>query len=133
MQQLLLAVVLAVGGGRRRSGAPAPSAAGRLTQPRYRRAGPARPVGLLPAGGACYLVAVFTSATCQSCAAMARKAAVLTSAGGRGRAGGHQQPALHRKYAIDAVPLVVVADARGVVGASFHRTGLGHGPLGRSG
>ena len=27
--------------------------------------------------------------------------------------------ALHRKYAIDAVPLVVVADARGVVGASF--------------
>jgi hypothetical protein len=67
-----------------------------------------------------YLVAVFTSATCHSCQAMADKAAVLAS--------DHvavdvvevtERPHVHRKYDIQAVPLVVVADAEGVVGAGF--------------
>ena len=65
-------------------------------------------------------MAVFTSATCQTCAAMADKAAVLASAQvAVDVLEVTERPALHRKYAIDAVPLVVVADARGVVGASF--------------
>lgn len=67
-----------------------------------------------------WLVAVFTSATCDACAGTAKKASVLACAdvavdevevGAR--------PDVHRRYAIDAVPLVVVADAEGVVRASF--------------
>jgi len=67
-----------------------------------------------------WLVAVFTSSTCDACAGTAAKAAVLASddvavdeieLGARGE--------VHRRYAIDAVPLVVVADAEGVVRASF--------------
>jgi hypothetical protein len=119
VQQLLLAVVLAVvavavAAVLRRLQRPAAP-----TQPRYRapdqldRSDFCRPE-------APYLVAVFTSATCQSCAAMAGKAAVLASAQvAVDVLEVTEQPALHRKYAIDAVPLVVVADARGVVGASF--------------
>lgn len=67
-----------------------------------------------------WLVSVFTSATCDACAGTAAKAAVLASddvavdvveVGARGD--------VHRRYGIDAVPLVVVADAAGVVRASF--------------
>ena len=119
MQQLLLAVVLAIAAVavatvlRRRQRPAAP------TQPRYRapeqldRSDFARP-------DAPFLVAVFTSATCQSCAAMADKAAVLASPQvAVDVLEVAEQPALHRKYGIEAVPMVVVADARGVVGASF--------------
>lgn len=67
-----------------------------------------------------WLVAVFTSATCETCAGVRDKAQVLAS----------EQVAvqeleavrdrdLHRRYAIDAVPLVVLADRDGVVVASF--------------
>ena len=72
------------------------------------------------AGTAPWLVAVFTSATCHTCADVASKAAVLRSAevdvvevefG--------DQRAAHERYAIDAVPLVLVADADGTVQASF--------------
>jgi hypothetical protein len=67
-----------------------------------------------------YLVAVFSSDTCRSCAAMAEKASALVS----GEVAVDvvevtQRPDVHRKYTIDAVPMVVVADAAGVVGASF--------------
>lgn len=66
-----------------------------------------------------WLVAVFTSATCNTCADVVAKAEVLASAevavveveyGGRGE--------VHRRYRIDAVPSLVVADADGVVRAS---------------
>jgi hypothetical protein len=66
------------------------------------------------------LVAVFTSATCASCAAMVATARELASdavavdeveVGARGDA--------HRRYEIDAVPILVVADRDGVVRASF--------------
>jgi len=67
-----------------------------------------------------WLVAVFTSATCDACAGTASKAAVLAceevavdEVEVKGRAD------IHRRYAIDAVPMVVVADAEGVVRASF--------------
>ena len=67
-----------------------------------------------------YLVAVFTSATCRSCSAMAEKAAVLASSQvAVDVVEVTQRPDVHRKYAVDAVPMVVVADRAGVVAASF--------------
>jgi malic enzyme len=62
-------------------------------------------------------VVVFTSATCDTCADVARKATVLASSQvvvqevefARDRA-------LHDRYRIDAVPTLVIADSRGVVG-----------------
>lgn len=67
-----------------------------------------------------WLVAVFTSATCATCADVWTKAQVLASADvvvqqleyGRDRA-------LHERYAVDAVPALVVADRDGVVQRSF--------------
>jgi len=67
-----------------------------------------------------WLVAVFTSATCDSCAGTAAKAAILASrevAVEEVEVGGRRD--LHRRYAVDAVPTLVVADAEGVVRASF--------------
>ena len=67
-----------------------------------------------------WLVAVFTSATCATCADVWSKAEVLASDDvavqeleyGRDRA-------LHDRYAVDAVPALVVADRDGVVQRSF--------------
>ena len=67
-----------------------------------------------------WLVAIFTSATCDACADVANKAMVLAS---------HEvavqridyvdDPALHKRYKIDAVPTLVIVDHRGVVQKSF--------------
>ena len=67
-----------------------------------------------------WLVAVFSSATCASCADVLAKAAVLESdevavvdvevAAA---------PDVHQRYRIDAVPTTVVVDAEGVVQRSF--------------
>jgi len=73
-----------------------------------------------PRPEAAWLVVVFTSATCHTCADVAAKVAVLESDDvavaeieyGRGRE--RQQ-----RYGIDAVPAVVVADVDGVVRRSF--------------
>jgi hypothetical protein len=65
-------------------------------------------------------VAVFTSATCGSCGDVWSKARLLDSdtvAADEVEVGA--APALHNKYAIDGVPATVVADADGVVRASF--------------
>ena len=81
-----------------------------------------------------WLVAVFSSATCDSCATVLRKSAVLASAdvvvqdvevGARGD--------LHQRYGIEAVPTIVVADAEGVVRASFVGAAVGHRPVGGGG
>ena len=67
-----------------------------------------------------WLVVVFTSSTCGGCAAMATKVAVLESdtvATTEIEFTAHRS--LHERYAIDAVPLVVVADAEGVVRRSW--------------
>jgi hypothetical protein len=67
-----------------------------------------------------WLVVVFGSATCLSCSDTQAKAAHLASttvAVADVDAAVH--PDLHRRYGIDAVPVVVVADADGVVRASF--------------
>lgn len=70
--------------------------------------------------GAPWLVAVFSSATCDSCATALARAQTLASAdvavqevevGARGD--------LHRRYNVEAVPTLVVADRQGVVRASI--------------
>lgn len=67
-----------------------------------------------------WLVAVFTSATCSTCADVWSKASLLESSevavqlvevGSR--------PELHQRYGIEAVPIVAVADSQGTVRASF--------------
>lgn len=73
-----------------------------------------------PEASAPWLVAVFTSATCSTCAEVLDKSRVLRSNDvdvvdveytARGD--------LHRRYAIDAVPTLVVADSNGEVRAAF--------------
>jgi hypothetical protein len=67
-----------------------------------------------------WLVAVFSSATCLTCKGTWEKAAALASdsvAVEEVEAGERRD--LHERYGIDAVPAVVVADADGVVRASF--------------
>lgn len=67
-----------------------------------------------------WIVAVFTSATCEVCHAVLAKAKVLQSdevAVVEVEFGADR--ALHERYAIDAVPTVVIADARGVAFATF--------------
>jgi hypothetical protein len=67
-----------------------------------------------------WLVAVFTSATCSTCAGVWGKAQLLTSdevAVQQVEVGASR--ALHERYGITAVPVVVVADASGAVRAGF--------------
>lgn len=67
-----------------------------------------------------WLVAVFTSATCDSCAGVMDKARVLGSSEvAVEEVEVTTKPDLHRRYQVEAVPIVVVADAQGVVRASF--------------
>ena len=67
-----------------------------------------------------WLVAVFTSATCDSCAQTLSRAQVLAGATVAVEdIEVKARPDLHRRYSIEAVPIVVVADAEGVVQASF--------------
>ncbi len=106
-----LAVVVAVVLDRRRPDAPAQA---RWAVPvQLDRADFVRP-------DAPWLVTVFTSATCDSCARVVAKASPLESpevAVQEVEVGA--DPGLHRRYGIDAVPCLVVADAEGVVRASF--------------
>lgn len=70
-----------------------------------------------------WLVAVFTSATCETCAGVWDRARPLDAGPGSPvvvqelEVG--TEPALHERYGIDAVPLVVIADAEGVVVRHF--------------
>jgi hypothetical protein len=67
-----------------------------------------------------WLVAVFTSATCHTCADVATKAEVLLSSEvAVQRIDYTVNPDLHKRYRIDAVPLLVIADALGVVHKGF--------------
>ncbi|MCD9623333.1 TlpA family protein disulfide reductase [Rhabdothermincola salaria] len=70
-----------------------------------------------------WLVAVFTSATCDTCAGVWDKARHLDAGPGgpvvvQGLEVGAEAE-LHERYGIDAVPLVVIADADGVVVRHF--------------
>ena len=67
-----------------------------------------------------WLVAVFTSGTCSSCAQARDKAMVLSAPDvvvQEVEVSARRD--LHDRYAIQAVPTIVVADAEGVVQASF--------------
>ena len=67
-----------------------------------------------------WLVAVFSSATCTTCADVVAKAKVLSCAEvGVVDVEYSAAPTLHRKYHVDAVPIAVIADHAGVVRASF--------------
>jgi hypothetical protein len=70
-----------------------------------------------------WLVAVFTSATCDTCAGVWDRARHL-DAGADGPVVVQElevgaEKALHERYGIDAVPLVLIADADGVVVRHF--------------
>lgn len=118
MQQLLIAAaVLAVA-----------TTVGLLLRRRQVVEAPTQPSHAVPAqldradfpAGSPWLVAVFSSASCTTCADVVRKAKVLQSADvtvvdvefGASRE-------LHRKYDIQAVPIVAIADQDGVVRAGF--------------
>lgn len=67
-----------------------------------------------------WLVVVFTSATCESCHQAIAKAAVLASDSVAFQEVAYQvDQKLHERYAIDAVPTIVVSDGDGVVRAAF--------------
>ncbi|HEY4609530.1 MAG TPA: hypothetical protein VIH06_10010 [Ilumatobacteraceae bacterium] len=67
-----------------------------------------------------WLVAVFSSATCTTCADVVAKAEVLRcSQVAVVDVEYSAAAALHRKYNVDAVPIAVIADGDGVVRASF--------------
>ncbi len=66
-----------------------------------------------------WLVTVFTSATCDACAQVVTAAGALESAKvAVDEVEVKARPDVHKRYRIEAVPLVVVADSDGVVRAS---------------
>lgn len=67
-----------------------------------------------------WLIAVFTSATCHTCADVFSKAEVMQCADvAVVNVEYTAQKNLHERYAIDAVPTLVVADSQGVVRSAF--------------
>jgi hypothetical protein len=67
-----------------------------------------------------WLVALFMSATCSTCAGVSEKVELLESdAVATQRLEATIDKPLHDRYGIDAVPTLVIADAQGVVAASF--------------
>ncbi|MCU1345351.1 MAG: hypothetical protein JWL70_1617 [Acidimicrobiia bacterium] len=67
-----------------------------------------------------WLVAVFSSATCNVCADIVAKARVMEAPEVAVQDVEYASSKdLHRRYHIEAVPMVVLADAAGVVQASF--------------
>jgi len=67
-----------------------------------------------------WLVAVFSSASCLSCQAVWAKARQLASdaVAVQELEAVHDRP-LHERYGVEAVPMIVVADATGAVRAAF--------------
>ncbi len=67
-----------------------------------------------------WLVALFSSTTCDSCEGLPAKLAVLETAHvATCEVEYHEQPELHDRYKISGIPTTVVADADGVVRAAF--------------
>lgn len=70
-----------------------------------------------------WLVVVFSSTACAACELAVAKAAVLASAEVVVQDVSFQaRPDLHKRYAVEAAPTIVVADADGVVRTSFVTT-----------
>lgn len=119
MDRLLLVLALVAGAGavafvvRQRSTPDAPTQSGWTVPTQLDRTDFAAP-------GAPWLVAVFSSATCLSCRGTWAKVEPLGSDEvAIEDVEATARKAIHDKYRIDAVPCVVVADAEGVVRASF--------------
>lgn len=69
---------------------------------------------------AAWLVCVFSSATCDTCSDVVAKAEVLSSPDvAVQEAEARRDAGLHDRYGIEAVPIVAIADADGVVRQSF--------------
>jgi hypothetical protein len=67
-----------------------------------------------------WLVAIFTSSTCDACADVATKAKVLASSDvAVQRIDYIDNPDLHKRYKVEAVPTLVIVDNRGVVQKGF--------------
>lgn len=67
-----------------------------------------------------FLVALFTSTTCDGCARVIDKARVLEAADVAYQEISYQTDSgLHQRYSVEAVPLVVIADAQGIVVKAF--------------
>lgn len=119
MERVVLVVVLAVVAVavaavvQRRQRPAAPTATGHVVPDHLDRADFTRPE-------APWLVAVFTSSTCNSCAAVWEKARLLDSdAVVAQELEVTAEADLHRKYAIGAVPATLVVDTAGAVRAKF--------------
>jgi hypothetical protein len=115
---VLAAAILAIAGGfawwlehRRVVGAPTQ---GRATVPQQLDRGD------FPRPDAPWLVALFTSQHCDSCAGLFDKAKPLESTDVTvAEIEYSAQPDLHRRYRIEAAPITVLADASGVTRGSF--------------
>lgn len=119
VERILIAVALALVAiaiaavVQRRQRAAAPVRTGYAVPQQLRRDDFARP-------DAEWLVVVFTSATCNTCAGVWDKARHLESPAVAVQEVEHvADRALHDRYAIEAVPTTLVVDAEGVVAASF--------------
>ncbi|MEY2397219.1 MAG: hypothetical protein QOJ00_393 [Actinomycetota bacterium] len=67
-----------------------------------------------------WLVAVFSSSTCDSCASVLAKARVVEAPDVAFEEISYQRDkARHERYSVEAVPMVLVADGDGVVAKSF--------------
>ena len=96
---------------------------------RYRPSSPAAPTYSVPARlerwdfaqpNTDWLLAVFTSKTCSTCAAVVAAAKSLADDALAVQEVEHRRHGeLHRRYAVDAVPLAVLADRAGAVCASL--------------
>lgn len=124
MERIVLAVVIVVGAvvvarwirDRRGVGRDAPTQPRRQVPTQIDRADFAASDLAHRAAPAPWAVIVFSSEACGTCAQVIAKAQVLASAAVEVRNVAYEhEPALHRRYGIDSVPTVVVADADGVV------------------
>lgn len=119
MVQLLLAgalaaiIIVAVRLLQQRRGVDAP------TQPTWQFPAQLDPNDFATVAGQ-WMVVVFTSSTCSTCADVAAKAQVLESASVSVNTVDYVERAeLHKRYEIDAVPITVIADDAGVVRRGF--------------
>lgn len=119
MERLAIAVALVVAAVavaavvRARTAPPAPTRTGHTVPDQLDRADFERP-------DAPWLVVAFSSATCLSCAGTWEKVALLASdAVGVQDVPYQERRDLHDRYGIETVPVVLVADADGVVRRSF--------------
>lgn len=110
---LLVAAVVVAAVVRSRSASPAPTRTGTTVPDQLDRADFARPE-------APWLVVAFSSRTCLSCADTWQKVEALGSDAVAVQDVPYQdRKDLHDRYGIEAVPVVVVADAAGIVVRSF--------------